>query len=240
MTKILLAEDDNSLREIYGTRLLAEGYDIVSAPDGEAALQMAVKEHPDLILSDIMMPRISGFEMIDILRSQDETKNIKIIVMTALSTDGQREKGESLGVDRYLVKSQVGIEDVVAAIHEVLGDGGTTMTSTASDPNESVVPEAPVSDANTNTSAEVVPELSSVNETTDESTAEPVVEEELAPTLDFNNEILAEAASEPLPTQGQTPTELTAASEPDTAAVQDEPNTEEVPVSDEIPPPEAY
>jgi len=124
MAKILLAEDDNSLREIYGTRLLAEGYDIVSAPDGEAALQLASKELPDLILSDVMMPRISGFEMIDMLRSQEETRGIKVIVMTALSTEAQRERGESLGVDKYLVKSQVGIEDVVAAIHEVLGDGG--------------------------------------------------------------------------------------------------------------------
>jgi CheY-like chemotaxis protein len=142
MAKILLVEDDNSLREIYGTRLLAEGYDIVSAADGESALAMVVKEQPDLILSDIMMPRISGFEMIDILRSQEETKNVKVVVMTALSTDGQREKGESLGVDKYLVKSQVGIEDVVAAIHEVLGDGGEeTAVMGGGDPNESVMTE---------------------------------------------------------------------------------------------------
>ena len=59
MTKILLVEDDKSLREIYGVRLLAEGYDIVSAGDGEEALAMAIKERPRLILSDVMMPKIS-------------------------------------------------------------------------------------------------------------------------------------------------------------------------------------
>ncbi len=122
MTKILLVEDDKSLREIYGVRLLAEGYDIVSAGDGEEALAMAIKDRPDLIVSDVMMPKISGFDMLDILRSTTETKNIKVIMMTALSSEEQRQRGVALGADRYLVKSQVGIEDVVRAVHEVLGD----------------------------------------------------------------------------------------------------------------------
>lgn len=122
MSKIMLVEDDNSLREIYSIRLTAEGYVIVSAGDGEEALAMAVKERPDLIISDVMMPKISGFDMLDILRSTPETKDIKVIMMTALSSEDQRERGEHLGADRYLVKSQVGIEDVVNVVHEVLGD----------------------------------------------------------------------------------------------------------------------
>ena len=122
MTKILLVEDDKSLREIYGVRLLAEGYDIVSAGDGEEALAMAIKDRPDLIVSDVMMPKISGFDMLDILRSTTETKSIKVIMMTALSSEDQRQRGVALGADRYLVKSQVGIEDVVRVVHEVLGD----------------------------------------------------------------------------------------------------------------------
>lgn len=126
MTKILLVEDDKSLREIYGVRLLAEGYDIVSAGDGEEALAMAIKERPQLIVSDVMMPKISGFDMLDILRSTTETKDIKVIMMTALSSEDQRARGEALGADRYLVKSQVGIEDVVRTVHEVLGDAPTS------------------------------------------------------------------------------------------------------------------
>ena len=122
MTKIMLVEDDKSLREIYGVRLLAEGYEIISAGDGEEALAMAVKEKPDLILSDVMMPKISGFDMLDILRSTPETKDIKVIMMTALSSEDQRARGEELGANRYLVKSQVGIEDVVRTVHDLMAD----------------------------------------------------------------------------------------------------------------------
>ena len=121
MAKILLVEDDQNLREIYGIRLTAEGYQIVSAGDGEEALAVAVREKPDLILSDVMMPKISGFDMLDILRSTPETKDIKVIMMTALSSEDQRERGRMLGADRYLVKSQVGIEDVVNTVNEVMG-----------------------------------------------------------------------------------------------------------------------
>ena len=129
MAKILLVEDDQSLREIYGIRLTAEGYEIVPAGDGEEALAVAVRERPDLIISDVMMPKISGFDMLDILRSTPETKDIKVIMMTALSSDDQRERGESLGADRFLVKSQVGIEDVVNAVHEVLDQNTGVETS---------------------------------------------------------------------------------------------------------------
>ena len=149
MTKILLVEDDRSLREIYGVRLLAEGYDIVSAGDGEEALAMAIKERPDLIVSDVMMPKISGFDMLDILRSTTETRDIRVIMMTALSSADQRARGEQLGADRYLVKSQVGIEDVVRAVHEVLGDNGASAPAspaeTPATPQQAApsAPEAP-------------------------------------------------------------------------------------------------
>lgn len=141
MTKILLVEDDKSLREIYGVRLLAEGYDIVSAGDGEEALAMAIKERPALILSDVMMPKISGFDMLDILRSTTETKDIKVIMMTALSSEDQRQRGEKLGADRYLVKSQVGIEDVVRTVHAVLGDL-PGMSSPVAAPVANTIPNA--------------------------------------------------------------------------------------------------
>jgi len=145
MTKILLVEDDKSLREIYGVRLLAEGYDIVSAGDGEEALAMAIKERPQLIVSDVMMPKISGFDMLDILRSTSETKDIKVIMMTALSSEDQRARGESLGADRYLVKSQVGIEDVVRTVHDVLADSIAAASTPAQNfgtPAPSAVPRA--------------------------------------------------------------------------------------------------
>jgi CheY-like chemotaxis protein len=148
MAKILLVEDDKSLREIYGVRLLAEGYDIVSAGDGEEALAMAIKDRPDLILSDVMMPKISGFDMLDILRSTTETKGIKVIMMTALSSEDQRQRGVALGADRYLVKSQVGIEDVVRTVHEVLADAPVTAAAPLSTaPSVASVPPAPTAPA---------------------------------------------------------------------------------------------
>lgn len=131
MSKVMIVEDDANLREIYSIRITAEGYEVVSAGDGEEALAVAVRERPDLILSDVMMPKISGFDMLDILRSTPETQDIKVIMMTALSSDDQRQRGERLGADRYLVKSQVGIEDVVNTIHEVLGDKATSAAAPA-------------------------------------------------------------------------------------------------------------
>lgn len=133
MAKIMVVEDDQALREIYSIRLTAEGYNVVSAGDGEEALALAVKERPDLILSDVMMPKISGFDMLDILRNTPEMREIKVIMMTALSGEEQRQRGVGLGADRYLVKSQVGIEDVVNVVHEVIGDRMTENTSSTNE-----------------------------------------------------------------------------------------------------------
>ena len=162
MTKILLVEDDKSLREIYGVRLLAEGYDIVSAGDGEEALAMAIKDRPNLIVSDVMMPKISGFDMLDILRSTTETKDIKVIMMTALSSEEQRQRGVALGADRYLVKSQVGIEDVVRTVHEVLGD---SLIPGGQAPLMSPRPSAPASAPATPTMPAVAPGPGAVRDT---------------------------------------------------------------------------
>jgi CheY-like chemotaxis protein len=122
MAKILLVEDDNNLREIYEARLQAEGYEIVSAMDGEEALVVAKKEKPDLVISDVMMPRISGFEMLDILRNTDGLKDVKVIMLTALGQAEDKTRADSLGADRYLVKSQVTLEDIVKAAQELLGE----------------------------------------------------------------------------------------------------------------------
>ncbi len=122
MAKLLLVEDDNNLREIYEARLQAEGYEIVSAKDGEEALVIAKAEKPDLVISDVMMPKISGFEMLDILRNTEELKGVKVIMLTALGQTDDQQRADKLGADRYLVKSQVTLEDIVKVTHELLGD----------------------------------------------------------------------------------------------------------------------
>ncbi len=173
MSKIMVVEDDASLREIYSIRITAEGYDVVSAGDGEEALAVAVREKPDLILSDVMMPKISGFDMLDILRSTPETAKIKVIMMTALSADDQRARGERLGAERYLVKSQVGIEDVVNTIHEVLGD--KPAPAPASTPTASFTPAANPAPATASAPTAATPTAPAFNPTTTQP-AQPLTE----------------------------------------------------------------
>lgn len=120
MSKILIVEDEISLRDVYAARLEADGYQIVVAANGEEALATAVKERPDLILLDIMMPKISGFDVLDIIRTTPEIADTKVIMMTALSSPEDRARGEKLGVNRYLVKSQVVLEEMVKTIADVL------------------------------------------------------------------------------------------------------------------------
>ena len=114
--KILLVEDDDCLANVYMARLEAEGLDVKRVADGEDALAVAVDYKPNLILLDIMMPKVSGYDVLDILRNTPETANIKIIMLTALGQDTDKEKANKLGADDYLVKSQVVIADVVERI----------------------------------------------------------------------------------------------------------------------------
>lgn len=114
--KILLVEDDTALAAVYRSRLELEGFEIREVNNGEEALSAALDFKPDLVLLDAMMPKISGFDVLDILRNTPETTNIRVIMLTALSQPKDKERAESLGVDDYLVKSQVVIGDVVDRI----------------------------------------------------------------------------------------------------------------------------
>lgn len=119
--KILLVEDDEGLATVYEQRLEAEGFKVLHVPNGEDALSKAIEFKPDMILLDVMMPKISGFDVLDILRNTPETTNIKIIMLTALSQQKDQERADELGVDDYMVKSQVVIADVVDRIKHHLG-----------------------------------------------------------------------------------------------------------------------
>jgi DNA-binding response OmpR family regulator len=119
--KILLVEDDEALAQMYRLRLEAENFIVEHVGNGEDALSVAVKFKPDLILLDAMMPKISGFDVLDILRNTPETANVHIIMLTALSQPKDKERADSLGVDDYLVKSQVVIADVIERVKYHLG-----------------------------------------------------------------------------------------------------------------------
>lgn len=119
--KILLVEDDTALASVYVSRLQLEGFDVKHVSNGEDALSTAIAYRPDLIVLDAMMPKISGFDVLDILRNTPQTASVRIVMLTALSQAKDRERAEQLGVDDYLVKSQVVIGDVVARIKHHLG-----------------------------------------------------------------------------------------------------------------------
>ena len=118
--RILLVEDDDALASVYETRLQAENFDIRRVSNGEDALATALTYKPDLVLLDVMMPKVSGFDVLDILRNTPETGNLKIIMLTALSQQSDKDRAAALGVDDYLVKSQVVIADVVERIRHHL------------------------------------------------------------------------------------------------------------------------
>jgi DNA-binding response OmpR family regulator len=122
MPKIMLVEDDDQLRTIYQARLQADGYEVIPAKDGEEGLTLAKAEKPDLIIADIMMPKVSGFEMLDIIRNTDGLKDVKVIMLTALGQGEDEQRAKSLGADRYYVKTQASLDDIVKAVQELLGE----------------------------------------------------------------------------------------------------------------------
>ena len=119
--KILLVEDDTALASVYRSRLELEGFEVEHVGNGELALSKVVEYKPDLVVLDAMMPKVNGFDVLDILRNTPETTNVRVIMLTALSQPKDKERAEALGADDYLVKSQVVIGDVVERIKHHLG-----------------------------------------------------------------------------------------------------------------------
>lgn len=118
--RILMVEDDDALASVYMVRLQAEGFDVKRVANGEEALASTREYHPDLVLLDVMMPKVSGFDVLDILRNTPETASLKVIMLTALSQESDKQRAIELGVDDYLVKSQVVIADVIDKIKQHL------------------------------------------------------------------------------------------------------------------------
>jgi two-component system alkaline phosphatase synthesis response regulator PhoP len=117
----MMVEDDLTLSGLYKMRMESEGFEVLQCSNGESALEEAKKFKPQLIVMDIMMPKLNGFDAIDILRQTPETKLTKIIVLSAMSQPADQQRATDLGADEYLVKSQVVIADVMAVIRRHLG-----------------------------------------------------------------------------------------------------------------------
>ena len=123
---ILIVDDDLTLREMYVERLKAEGFSVDAAKDGEEAILKAKTGHPNVILLDIMMPKINGLDVLKMLKSDDETKDIPVLLLTALIQDIDKTKGMSSGADDYIVKSATMPGEVISKIRIALEKASMT------------------------------------------------------------------------------------------------------------------
>lgn len=102
--KILVAEDSRTVRRLVCTRLLADGYEVIEAEDGEQALAVALAECPAALVLDKVMPKLDGFEVVRQLRERDDTKTVPIVMLTEHTAEADVLDGLSLGVDEYMPK----------------------------------------------------------------------------------------------------------------------------------------
>jgi len=120
MKTILFIEDESALQKTFGEILKQEGYEMISALDGETGLRLAKSEKPDLILLDLILPKIHGFDVLKKLKGDKETKDIPVIVLTNLEKIEDVDKALELGATTYLIKAQYSLEEVVEKIKKVL------------------------------------------------------------------------------------------------------------------------
>lgn len=118
--RVLIVDDDAFLSGIYATKLEMDGFAVLSARDGEEGLKAAAKERPDLILLDVLMPKLDGFEVLKRLKENPETKGIPVIMLTNLGQKEDIEKGMSEGAADYLIKAHFVPAEAVAKIKAIL------------------------------------------------------------------------------------------------------------------------
>ena len=120
MKNILFIEDESALQRTIGDILKSKDYKVIKALDGESGLRSAKEERPDLILLDLILPRMDGFEVLKGLKASEETKNIPVIILTNLEETEDIQKALELGATTYLVKSSYTLEEVVKKIEKAL------------------------------------------------------------------------------------------------------------------------
>jgi CheY-like chemotaxis protein len=102
--QILVCDDDPVILRLLQVNLELEGYDVLLAQHGQKAIEIAMKEHPDLVILDIMMPRMDGYQTCRRIKSEESTKDIPVIFLSAKAQQSDIEKGKSYGVEDYLTK----------------------------------------------------------------------------------------------------------------------------------------
>lgn len=118
--KILFIEDEMRLQEALGAKLKKEGYEVISAFDGETGLKMAEEQKPDLILLDLILPKKDGFKVLEEIKAKPELNSVAIIVLTNLESGRDVEKCLAYGVHSYLAKTNYSLEEIVQKVAEAL------------------------------------------------------------------------------------------------------------------------
>jgi len=118
--KILLVEDDKMLADMYITKFSKEGMEIMRAEDGAEGLSMAKENIPDIILLDIIMPKLDGFAVLRELKKNKETENIHVLLLTNLGQSEDVEKGRELGADDYFIKANHTPAEIVEKVKYML------------------------------------------------------------------------------------------------------------------------
>jgi len=120
-TKILIVEDDNFLLNMYADKFRAENFEVFIADDGAKGVKLTKEKIPDIILLDIMLPKMNGFEVLEKIKIDSKVKNIPVILLTNLSQKEEVKKGLSLGAKDFLIKAHFMPNEVVDRVKEVLG-----------------------------------------------------------------------------------------------------------------------
>ena len=118
--RILIVEDDKFLRELISHKLIKEGYDIIEAADGEEGIKKAMEEKPDLVLLDLILPGIDGFEVLYRMKASPETSSIPVIILSNLGQKDDVEKGMRLGASDYLIKAHFTPGEIIGKIKGLL------------------------------------------------------------------------------------------------------------------------
>ena len=119
--KILLVEDDKFLRELMSKKLITLGYEVVSAADGESGLVMIKETKPDVVLLDLILPGINGFEVLEKAKQDPAIANIPVVILSNLGQTEDIEKGLALGAKDFLVKAHFTPQEIVNKLKSILG-----------------------------------------------------------------------------------------------------------------------
>ncbi|GIW67464.1 MAG: response regulator [Candidatus Parcubacteria bacterium] len=120
--KILLVDDDKFLSRVLEKKLSYEGFEVITAIDGDEALEKVITEKPDLILLDIILPKKGGFVILENIKKDPELKQLPVLIISNLGQEEDVKKGLSLGAAEYFVKAKVSIDDIIKKVKEYAKD----------------------------------------------------------------------------------------------------------------------